>query len=621
MGVGPAPLYKAGPEEFKCGHTFMNPRLFPSLCALYFFATLVAQLHGFSLTSWGKVLGDPTLEKPLFGRPRDGRSDDWMALLPAALSQSQHKPPFSAMNTLVHPNGQNMRLGISMPTNDWSMIFKPTLWGYYVSPDFGISWHWQFRIFILLLGGYFFFVTFLGACPLWASFGALALLHSSFFTYWSFTSEPITGFALLVAVLSWRLLQDDASIQKRLGLSLLLLWSMNSFCLAMLYPPFQIPLGYFVGGALIAKIAHRRTLSKNLFWVAGTLLFASVILVLHFYENRETLARVLSTEYPGRRFSTGGDLSPQHLSLMSLLALSGYSTLKNFNIAEAGNSFLVGLGGLLAFALSFRKSKALGLGSYLAIATAGTALYSFVGLPAFAAKLTGFSMVPGPRMLGLWTLLNVSWLVWWLEHRPTLSRRKGFALVAVIAFVFTTVGYRALAEFSQLSQGKLVLAVSLMTLISYLLLQRPRWGAGLTLAVLIFGSVTYNPIDRKNFARIITSSVSSRLREDFARSGKSSVLLLDNDFRTANFPRMVGVPSLGGMHFVPQLEFWHRFDPAGKFSLAYNRFAHVSFARAEAGAPTSFESPQADLLTVRLSDTAIQELGRESLILERLPKP
>jgi hypothetical protein len=593
-------------------------------CLAYFVLSVGLGLHGFSLAQWGEVLGDAQVSEVLIGKARGGRSDDWMAQLPMALSQTQTTPRFEGVNHLMHPDGHPVRLGVSAPVLDWVALFKPTLWGYFVGPDFGLSWHWQFRVLVLLVGAYFFFLGFFGATPGVASLGSLVLVHSSFFANWSFISEPITGFGLLIAALCLRLLRGGLRPSQMFGLGAILVWSLLSFCLAMLFPPFQVPMVYFV--AAVVGVGFFRSYGsarwRGLAVVVASALLALALVGLHFYENLETLRAVMGTEYPGLRVSVGGDLPVARLLLMTLLALSGYTSLMGVHLSEAGSGFMVGIVGFVVFLLSrrggLRRSPE---AKFLAVFTVGLAVFSFVGIPSWLARVSGLYLVPAQRTMGVWCLVNVCWLVWWLGAKPALSRARKALVLGVALAVILGAGILALPVFPQVSLAKIVLAMGLVGAVVYLLFEKPFWGAGWVLFVSVAGTIAFNPVDRGTYARIRSSPRAERLLADFKASGKQSLLLLDNDCRTANFPRLLGIPSYGGMHFVPQVAFWKTLslDPGDSFH--YNRFAHVSFRRAGVAQPTSFRSHSGDLLEVSLSDVDLARLAESTLILDSLPMP
>lgn len=591
--------------------------------AACFAILLLLKVHGFSLAFWGQVLPEAEAIRPLAGRPRAIRSDDWMAQLPAIISQAADDPAFPPVNHIMHPDGHPMRVGMTAPVRAWEAVFKPTIWGYFVSPDFGLAWHWQVRLFLLAGASTAFFRSVLGASPGQAVWGALCLVLSSFFAYWSFISEPITGLGLLAAVLIQRHLRGTASGLWELGL---LFWSLVAFALTMLYPPFQIPMVYLVAATTLWTAAESRRESGR--WpllggarVLAVIALAAVVIGLHFRENQAALTKILDTEYPGRRVSTGGDLSPGRLLTMSLLPLQRFRGSPELNTSEAGSSFFVGLAAIPLAAVCWRRlppvarSLALTLGGLTAI----TAIYSFAGTPVVIAKLTGWSRVPGPRTLGIWTVLNVCWLVWWVRFSPRdLGRRAAAGWALATGLLIALAAAAAWGDYPYLTAPVVALGGLLVALTAILIQFAPRWGQAATLAILAAGSISFNPLDRCTHSRILAVPVVRDLQRQFAASGKEAILLLDGDPKTANFPRLIGIPGFGGMHLVPQLAFWRTLDPEGLHVRKYNRFAHVVFSRGPADAPTTFETPHADVLHVFLSPADIERLSERAWVKDRL---
>jgi hypothetical protein len=598
-------------------------RLIAGVAAACFVVFLLLQLHGFSLAIWGNVLPEGASVRPLVGHARPIRFDDWMAQLPAIISQTYADPAYPATNHLIHPDGHEMRLGMTAPVLAWEAVFKPTIWGYFVSPDFGLSWHWQFRVFLLFGAAYAFFRSVMGATATRALWGTACLLFSSFFAYWSFISEPITGFGLLAAVLIHRQVsQPDAGIWELV----LLFWVIVAFALNMLYPPFQVPVVSFVAAtALWSGSEYHRSSGR---WplpavarVLGVVGLAAAVIGLHFSENLAALHKILDTQYPGRRFCMGGDLSFGRMLTMSFLPLRRFQGFPELNACEAGASFFVGLLAVPLLACCWRRLSPRGqsLGVLLGVLTAITAIYAFVGVPHLAAKLSGWSRVPGPRTLGIWTLLNACWLVWWVQFRPDrLTRTTTAAWCLGMLGIVALAAAGAWGDYPWLSTKVVILGGLLIASVAILLQFLPGWGQAATLVILAAGSISFNPIDRCTHSKILELPIVDDLRAEFTASGKEAVLLLDGDLRTANFLRLIGIPGFGGMHLVPQLSFWQTLDPEGTSDRLYNRFAHVLFSRGPADSPTTFESPQPDILRVSLSPDDIERLSARALVKDHL---
>ncbi len=581
---------------------------------------LAFQIHGFSTGMWAARFPGAGLPEPIWGKARDIRADDWMVRIPTILSQTVHEPKFPELNYLIHPTGHEMVLGLNAPVRNWIAIFKPTTWGYFISPDFGLSWHWQLRIFALLGAAYAFFLLFFGCSPRIAAWGALCLLGSSFFAHWSYIFEPIFSAALLICVLLHRQFRMSRSSWGELAL---MYWAMVVFCVNVLYPPFQVPMIYFTLASGVYLLWSTPFRGRRFLAIVAALLLAGFTVALHLYENQEVLMKVLNTEYPGLRFSVGGELEVGRMLMMSFLALNGYGIFPGLNVSEAGSTYFVGMLGVLGFLFFLNKlpKDLKKLGWIFLGLTAFVGVYSFVGFPRGLSSMSGWSRVPAPRTLGLWSLLNIFWLVWWTKSGLRVEGKKQTIIVSlglVVFFVF--LAKLAQVHYPFLVWAKVFLGIVVATLISVLLARQSKWGRVSVLVVIFAGTILFNPLDRKTHSKIMATVAVQNLIKEFKESGKERVLLLDGNVATPNFLRMVGIPAYGGLHYVPQIEFWKNLSGDPDDSLFYNRFATVYFKRAPAGRETYFESIPADFLQVYLSPNDIEKFSQTTLVKDHLFK-
>ncbi len=607
-------------NDVRTPKTLLLAKIFFSLWLLL----LLFQFHGFSMGAWNTTFPEAGFPEPLIGKARGIRSDDWMAQLPAMISQSLNDPAFAEVNTLIHPDGQEMRLGMNVPVKSWIAIFKPTTWGYFISPDFGLSWHWQLRVFLLLGSAYAFFLMVMGASPGLSAWGALCLAGSSFFAYWSYISEPIIGLGLLISVLLFRQLRSPQCKVKAWEAPLMY-WAMVAFCVNNLYPPFQVPMIYFALMVAVYSFCSDTWQWRKFITVSAILFLAVLTVGFHFYENQETLIKLLGTVYPGLRVSSGGHVGVGGMFMMTFLAINGYGSFPGINISEAGTSFLVGLLGPFAFLLSSKKVPPNDriLAWALFSLTVWLGIYCFIGIPEMLAKLSGWSRVPSFRTMGLWALLNICWLVWWFKSNiQILDQKKNLLIGGVVFVAFALLASSAQAKFSFLNWGKLLPGLLLLSVVAVLLARQSKWAKPLFLAIILIGAYFFNPIDRKSHSKIVSSASVQKLKQEFQASGKKTLLVLDANPVTAgasaNFLRMIGISSYGGMHFIPQLKFWQELSSNPADARYYNRFAHVIFTRAATGQPTHFENPAPDVLKVFLSEEAILKISTEALVKENL---
>lgn len=71
-----------------------------------------------------------------------------------------------------------------LPTRDWSMVFRPNLWGYAVLPlAQAFAFDWWTLSGVLLLGTYSLLIVTVWHAR-WSALGATALWASPFFHWW-----------------------------------------------------------------------------------------------------------------------------------------------------------------------------------------------------------------------------------------------------------------------------------------------------------------------------------------------------------------------------------------------------------------------------------------------------
>lgn len=589
-----------------------NARVFPIVCILYLAACLGLQTHGFSLGIWGDILQRPEISETWAGKNRANRSDDWMGLLPLVLSQTQHEPAFPKINTLIHPDGQNMVFGVSAPVWHWSTLFKPHVWGYFLSPDFGLSWHWNFRVVALALSAYFFFRLIFQASAFSAAIGALCLTSSSFFAYWSFISEPLTSLALASCILTHLILHSPRPLLWVLALS----WTAASFCLSSLYPPFQIPLLYFslfVGAAQFAsnQSAFNQWPLKKLALVLSAILIAGALVAVHFWQNTATIELLTNTAYPGQRVSTGGSLSLSHFFHLTLLGLSGYSAYSPINISEMGSGFYLGVAFIISSFLHKPERHFTELRRALAALTVIFGVYSFFGIPEFLAKLSLLSYVPASRTLGLWTLLNICWTVYFVSSKGFRTR----PLIPVLVLLLIALGAGTLGPqaSTHINLAKAVIGSAVVCTVAFCFWKKPQLAWIIFLIISSITSLWFNPINSKTFAKIQASEATSKIKAKMAEENYDSIVFLDKSAAVANLPRMLGIQSYGGLLYPPQLDFFEGLDERGENRTHYNRFAYTSFYRAE---KLNFSNPSPDTLLVGVDQTTLNEHFSKTRVIE-----
>ncbi|MFZ4516254.1 MAG: DUF7657 domain-containing protein, partial [Acidimicrobiia bacterium] len=231
---------------------FRKALCFPLLVMLGFIVLVAMGVSGSSMDAVrGGAEPHPQV---LFGQAKQIRSDEWNVRTPLLLSQAAQGLPARVENGVGSADAAVLYY---LPTSDWSMVFKPQLWGFLILPaPQAFAFDWWGSALVLLLGVYAFLLVVFRNWG-WAALGALAVFSAPMFHWWYIpASLSVVGFtagAFAAMLIALRL------SPRRWWLSA---WSAASgalfVCAALLlYPPFQIASLFVFGAVTIAVILSR----------------------------------------------------------------------------------------------------------------------------------------------------------------------------------------------------------------------------------------------------------------------------------------------------------------------------------------------------------------------------
>jgi len=157
------------------------------LTLLGLFTLLVGfHFHGFSISMWRTVLDGSEPAEIVWGNARPQRTDDWLVNIPFSLAQTAHSPRFPVVNSLIGFDGQNMMAPAKGLTRNFLGLFRPTMWGFLLGDEIGLSWGWWSAVFGVSLSFFYLFLIVTGDRFSLAAWGALAVVFSPVFQFWSF---------------------------------------------------------------------------------------------------------------------------------------------------------------------------------------------------------------------------------------------------------------------------------------------------------------------------------------------------------------------------------------------------------------------------------------------------
>ena len=628
-------------------------------CLIMFGGILTgARIHGFSFAAWHSVIDGSAHREMFFNKANRYRTDDWIVMLPHMLAQRADQPPFAAENRLIGDGHYNMLITGAAPARDPMVLFRPQVWGYFISGDIGMAFQWWFYVFGAWIAMWLVLRRLTGNDEWTSACGATALLFSPFFQAWSLNCTPTVIFAcgMLLALIQ---LRTAPSTFRILRSAVLLTWFGVAFLLTFNYLPYLVTLLYFIifvftGMALtrqsqrLCSLAPHRGVTRkpgvkpldeieentlffpgrcpglmccrpsacqetemrhgmadspdstesrhHIHWPIGTrwacaLLAVLCILGLGTYmavSNWETITIIRNSDYPGQRFSSGGDQTIWHLFRGNVLSIKPPQEWWDYNPCEGAAFFLIFplvVAALLRDWWRTRKPpRALiyGISGYIAFLL----IWNLIGFPELLARWTLMNRAPPFRTLIGLGIADIFLLSVYVAHRRQLmpASRKDYVTPWIVGTLWITfhvaLGFKASGHFPNYPLNTALIGGLFAMALAPLLYLAPR----LVLPAIMIASIltTYhvNPLARGGTTFIQENPLSQKIRaidQEAQKQGCQPVWIAYGDAALPNLFRMIGSRALNGVHAYSQLELWKKLDPQGQFQPIYNRYAHVVF--------------------------------------------
>ena len=537
----------------------------------------------------------------VWSRPRPIRSDEWAVVTP--LTQAAVRNDFQRINQSSYYK-EDLRINYGLPLRDWGLIFKPTMWGYFiVDAAHAYSLHW-FAIFALFLVGHLLLFQRLGLGRIEAALLSGAIYFTGYTQFWWNEKGPI------FAIFPWVILALLARLPWGARL-VLFYWLAVSWLVTNFYPPVFISLA-FVGGAIVLSFERDWLRPGRAIALLATTACAGGTAAFYL---KDYLLRTAATVYPGHRNSQGGAV-PAFEWWGQWFPFNGfdwrYESVMGQNICEVG---VVGAAFALMYLCFMDHRRAWGVlatpGSQrtrlLILCGALALMYAWMLLPipAWAGRVLLWNHVQPERMeyaAGLLMLLVTVLLGRSAGLVVTAPRMALYLALVILGWIaFKGLDHGALVEpriMAKRSNDLIVLPVLLACLIVG---RRMRLASSTVLlgastlagAILLFA---FNPIQsaRPIFERHDTPVVRAIEAERAA----------DGSLAMPGFPGAVlnglGYASVSHVTAVPALDLWRsRYPdlPEAEFMSIFNRYSHIRLNDGERPV-----SPYPDVVDVPLHD-------------------
>lgn len=401
------------------------------------------QIHGSSIGLFADYLNEPELNTRLLGFNRI-RLDDWDLYIPMLFSQYEAGSlgAFAPFNEFLRAYSTDVSLIYSLPSWNYVTVFRPFLWGFFCfSPAYGLSFYWVGRLIVLFLISWEF------GRYLTKSNNQLALCYSILITFspavhwWidtnSFVEMLIFSQSGIFALIKYG---EAKNRWRQLAWTFALVYSAIAFCLSV-YPAWQIPLGY-VYLVIAVWVFHTRFNSYH--WKANDSLFMGMAVILIVasisyivFQSQDAISLFRNSEYPGKRFETGGNLSCILLFRYFLSYILPYDFIlpdAQFNLATfIGFSPL----GIALAVYGFLKTKSCDflIGS-LIIVNAVFCLFCVVPFPKIICQLLLLNPVSPRRLVVIIDYVNVIILIRVLAVYTFSIKKRVAVLITGLYVIF-----------------------------------------------------------------------------------------------------------------------------------------------------------------------------------------
>jgi hypothetical protein len=555
----------------------------------------------------------------VLGEPRPIRSDEWAVVTP--LTQAAVNNDFRRINeTSLYK--EDLRINYGLPLRDWGLLFKPTMWAYFIvdaAHAYSFQWYATFSGFLI---GYALLFTRLGLGRTESGLLSLAIYFTGYTQFWWNEKGPI--FAIFPWVLVTLLTRSAWPVRLALFYWLAVSWLVTNF-----YPPLFLSLA-FVSAVILLAFGHEWLRPSRLAALLATTACAGGTAALYL---KGYLLDTAATIYPGQR-SIGGGSVPASEWWGQLFPFNGFDWLFN-SVVEGQNICEVGVVGA-TFALmylcfmDYRNARVVmssdgPFRQRIVVLSCGLALmyaWMLLPIPPWAGSILLWNHVQPERMeyaAGLMFLLIIA----------LLGRSAGLVLTAqrtVVYMALVVVGWMWFKDVNHLAAGTprgiavrsndlLILPVLLVCMVAgrraSLANSTVLMGASaIAGAFVLFG---FNPIQSA--------------RPIFDRAGTAATRYLDTEvaldgtLAISGYPGAVlnglGYASVSHVTAVPALAYWRQRYPVmpdAQFMKVFNRYSHIRVSDVEA--PTS---PQPDVVDVPLHDFWPQRLEIPAIRSETVP--
>ena len=615
---------------------------FYAACLLTFGGMAAAGLHGSSLDEYSSVYPLSGVKTaPLLGQPRGIRSDEWTQETPAFFNQAFRRAPFDAKTSA---NGrQYASLLLNLPTRDFTVIFRPQYWPFFVLPfETAFAIYWQAKGFLLLTGTFSLLLLLTQGRTGLAALGALWLFFSAH-TQWCYSwpsmlPEMIGCFGWTICLTLYLSVGRNRYALAAAAAGGLLAAVQFALCF---YPPHQIPFVLFGAGLVPVWMWQHRALilrgdlvGRHLLALAACWGGVALAVAGFGYEIREGIATATHTVYPGQRVVGGGGVPLPWLisQWMDFWKTEARVPAPQGNICESSGYLwllpftLLGLGRRRG-GVSHPRGPLVACWGVAALVV----VWIVLPVPAAVGHWLLLDRVPPGRCLPALGLINVVGVILYLSLRQrdeplgstvVQGNERWAAITAIFLGVLALLALTNSFYQDFFHGSEILLGAGYTTLLVTCLLM--AWSGWLTaglLVPLVLANGLVNPIDRG--VRVVTQSALFRAMQGEPHLRENRWLVYSRGVVPTGFVVATGADVFNSFKVLPNLRDMAVFDPQGRFVRSYNQSGFIVAQPLPEGQPSTFENVSSGVLLWSISplDPALRQIGVRFLAFDEEPEP
>lgn len=573
---------------------------------------------------------------PIFGDSRTIRTDEWAVNAPSFVSQC------------VDPNGNNysyyhdslrgtkteMFSQLNQPILDILSIGKPfTLGALILGASRGYSFLWTASIIALLLVSFEFCMVISKNNKLASLLGMLLISFSASTQWWQCYNIFTWGMLAIV-------LFDKFMLTKKFSTKILC--SIGIFISGIsyifyFYPTWQVPYGYIYLAVLIWVVIKNwkeyKINEKDILLIIAIILAIGAILGIYFVKSADALKLITGTDYPGKRFETGGKEIKTIFSYV-------YSIIFPYKIDTIGNpcelSSMISfypIPMLIALIYLVRNIKTKKHFSFLIPMLIISIVYSIFmvfGVNEMFAKITLLYMTPAGRLavpLGFSQILLIVYMLGNFTREDIILKneiiKKAGTVLASISIM-----YIALKTDMNILQNHpmyiyicgLILVYGIYQIVNINEEKNKKRLIMLLIPVAILTGATVHPI-QKGISVLTDKPVAKKTQEIVSQDKENNLWICDStNFMTNNYLLASGAKIINSTNLYTNFDLYKTVlgeeeSQKPEVRYVYNRYSHINMEITED--KNDIELVQQDSIKISLTSEKIRELGVKYILTTR----